>query len=234
MKYCQHCGTQLPDNAGFCLNCGRPTTQTPVNHQQILINTLSSRLKTNGIIWIVIACFQILIALNGGWTLLFIGILNVITAVNNINSSKNILTNQNGIVAAYEPLVSPIITLAYNLVFGGIIGVLGSLYYLIFIRGYVMENKQQFLSMEISSPPQNTNTTAGNAVYVNAVLTAEEAYLGVEKNIYVADLQKTLKVSFPKYVQQGQVLALRNVTGNAPTGEMVTKDVYVKVIIYGT
>ena len=234
MKYCQHCGTQLPDDASFCLKCGYPTTQAPVNHQQVMINTLSSRLKINGIIWIVIACLQILIGLNSIWTLLLIGVLNIITAVNNINSGKNILTNPKGIVAAYEPIVAPIITLVYNLILGGVIGVLGSLYYLIFIRGYVMENKQQFLAMEQTSQPQYFNSATENAIHVNAVLTPEEAYLGVEKNVYVADFQKTVKVSFPKHVQQGQVFALRNVTGNTPTGEVITKDVYVKVIIYGT
>lgn len=226
MKYCQRCGTQLPDYASFCLNCGATTTQAHANNQQELINTLSARLKTNGIIWITIAVVQILFALNGAWSLLFIAILNIISAVNDINASKRVITNQNGIIAAYEPLVSSIITLAYNLIFGGVIGILGSLYYLIFIRGYVMEHKEQFRAME--SAPQPHNATA---VYISVTLTAEEAYLGIEKAVYVAELQKTVKIKIPKYIQSGKVLALRNITGKNAYGETITRDVLVKVIV---
>ena len=47
-----------------------------------------------------------------------------------------------------EAVICPIITLAYNLVVGGVIGVVGSVYYFIALRGFVMENKEAFLALE--------------------------------------------------------------------------------------
>lgn len=62
--------------------------------------------------------------------------------------SKTLLENPNGIVAKFEPITAPIITLVYNLVIGGVIGVVGSIYYFVAIRNYVMENKQFFASLD--------------------------------------------------------------------------------------
>ena len=47
-----------------------------------------------------------------------------------------------------KPLTGPIITLIYNLLIGGVIGVAGSIYYFAAVRGYVMENEQAFLELE--------------------------------------------------------------------------------------
>lgn len=38
--------------------------------------------------------------------------------------------------------------MVYNLVIGGVIGVIGSVYYFCTIRSYVMENKQFFASLD--------------------------------------------------------------------------------------
>ena len=94
MQYCQYCGTQLVDDAKFCSNCGKMTMQIPheekqhsetsSNNHQNIVNTLSSRLKTNGIIWLVIACVQILIGLFGVWFTLIVGVLNIISAITDI------------------------------------------------------------------------------------------------------------------------------------------------------
>ena len=151
MKFCTHCGTELVDDALFCSNCGNQVAAAPMAKSELL-NKLSERLKINGIIWIVIAVIQILIGLGGAWFTLIVGVLNIVSAVKDMNYSKEVLQNPAGIVANFESLTSPIITLAYNLVIGGVIGVVGSIYYFIALRGFVMENKNAFLAMET---PQN-------------------------------------------------------------------------------
>lgn len=235
MRYCQDCGTQLVDGARFCPNCGKPSVQEHGSTRQDLIDKLSSRLKTNGIIWAAIAIIQIIWGLSGLWNLLIVGVLNIICSVTNIKNSKRILINQNGIVQAYEPIASAIITLAYNLIVGGVIGVVGSIYYLIFVRGLIMENKSRFLAMETTNPLQsNCNVQNSNIIYSSVGLTEYEAKNGVEKEVYVADLQKTLKVCVPKNIKEGQTLALHNVKGINGNGEAVKKDVYIRINIKPT
>ena len=79
---------------------------------------------------------------------MIIGVLNIISAVQDMEYSKTLLEKPNGIVAKFENLTGPVITLVYNLVIGGIIGVVGSIYYFLAIRNYVMENKQIFASLD--------------------------------------------------------------------------------------
>ena len=232
MKYCQYCGTQLPDHATFCLKCGKHTTQKSVSNQQDLIDKLSSRLKTNGIIWAAIATVQIVMGLYGKWNVLFIGILNIISAITSIKNSQRVLSNQNSIVMTYEPIAIPIITLVYNLFVGGVIGVLGSIYYLIFVRGFIMENKSRFLAMETTNPTYNNfNAPNSNQIHTVIVLTKYEANNGVQKEIYVSQIQKTLKVCVPKNIKDGQTLALRNVKGINQNGVTIKKDIYIKIDI---
>lgn len=155
MKYCTHCGKELLDEAVICVGCGctvgEQNTQT-VNNMSFdgatLLNTLSQRLNTNGIIWLVIGILQILGGIFINWFLLIVGVLNVISSVRDMKYSKTLLENSTGIVAKFEPLTGPIITLVYNLVIGGVIGVVGSIYYFFAIRNYVMENKQFFASLD--------------------------------------------------------------------------------------
>ena len=109
MKFCTHCGKELFDEAVICPGCGCATGTAPVAAapaKQDLLTKLSERVKTNGIIWIVIAIIQIIIGLCGTWL----------------------------------PLI---------------VGVVGSIYYFVALRGFVMENKNAFLALE-----QNVNTTA--------------------------------------------------------------------------
>ena len=155
MKYCTHCGKELLDEAVICVGCGcavsGQNTQT-VNNVSVdgtaLLNTLSQRLNTNGIIWLVIGILQILGGIFINWFLLIVGVLNIISSVQDMQYSKTLLENPNGIVAKFEPTTAPIITLVYNLVIGGVIGVIGSIYYFFAIRNYVMENKQFFASLD--------------------------------------------------------------------------------------
>lgn len=155
MKFCEKCGKELLDEAVICVGCGcavgEQNTQT-VNNMSFdgatLLNTLSQRLNTNGIIWLVIGILQILGGIFINWFLLIVGVLNIISSVQDMQYSKTLLENPTGIVAKFEPIVGPIITLVYNLVIGGVIGVIGSIYYFLAIRNYVMENKQFFASLD--------------------------------------------------------------------------------------
>jgi hypothetical protein len=104
--------------------------------------------KTNGIIWLVIGILQVLCGIFLNWVFLIVGVLNIISSVQDMNYSKELLEKPVGIVAKFEPIVGPIITLIYNLVIGGVIGVVGSIYYFVAIRNYVMENKQYFASLD--------------------------------------------------------------------------------------
>lgn len=154
--YCSKCGKEIVPNAAFCISCGSAvksdsyqTAKSDFNTNKTLLITLSQRLNTNGIIWLVIGIIQILCGIFINWFLLIVGVLNIISSVQDMQYSKTMLENSSGIVAKFEPLTGPIITLIYNLVIGGVIGVVGSIYYFFAIRNYVMENKQLFASLDI-------------------------------------------------------------------------------------
>lgn len=155
MKYCTHCGKELVDEAIICVGCGcavggqNPQAfNCPSVDGSVLLNTLSQRLKTNGIIWLVIGILQIIGGVTLDWFLMIVGVLNVISSVQDMQYSKTVLEKPSGIIAKFEPLTGPIITLVYNLVIGGVIGVIGSIYYFFAIRNYVMEHKQSFASYD--------------------------------------------------------------------------------------
>jgi len=189
-------------------------------------------LKTNGIIWLIIAGIQIIVGLFGAWFVLIVGVLNIVSAVTDIKNRERILTNQNGIVKAYQPITNAIITLIYNIVIGGLIGVLGSIYYLVFVRGFVMENKNQFLEMENENLIQNsTNSQDNKIIYVDVILTEQEAANGIQKEISLEGLQNPLKVNIPKNMKDGNVLALRNVKIVGKNKETSEKDIYIKIVI---
>lgn len=149
MKYCMKCGKELFDEAVICPGCGCPTNRTVVQPPQPeLLQQLSERVKTNGVIWLVVAAIQILCGVFFNWYLLVVGVLNVVTAIQDLSYSKTVLTTPAGIVKRFEPLAGPIVTLIYNLIFGGLIGVAGSIYYLTAIRSFVMERREAFQRFE--------------------------------------------------------------------------------------
>ncbi len=151
MKYCSYCGKELLDEAVLCVGCGcavaRPAQPQTGCSNESLLQKLSARVRTNGIIWLVIGCLQILGGIFFNWFLLVVGVLNIVSAIQDLNFSNTVKENPSGIVKRFEPLAGPIIALVYNLVIGGIIGVAGSIYYFVAVRNLVMENKAQFDSM---------------------------------------------------------------------------------------
>ena len=151
MKYCTHCGKELFDEAVICVECGCAVSDQNIIAAKnlfgagtALLNTLSQRVNTNGIIWLVIGVLQILGGLFINWILLIVGALNILSSVQDVQYSKTLQEDPTGIVEKYEPVTGPIVALVYNLIFGGIIGVVGSIYYFAQIRGFVMQNKEAF------------------------------------------------------------------------------------------
>lgn len=149
-KFCTRCGSEVNEEAVVCLKCGCavPKDKPAGVSESNILTTVSQRININGIIWIVVASLQILIGLSGAFTCIIVGVLNLISVIKDIKYSKAILENPVGIVDGVKPLTSAIITLVYNLVIGGVIGVAGSIYYLLAVRGYVLENEQAFLELE--------------------------------------------------------------------------------------
>ena len=152
-KYCTHCGNEVNENAVICVKCGCAIKPDNANNtSQVyspgVVAKLSQRLTTNAVIWLVIAGLQILAGLAINWFLLIVGALNLASGIGCIKFSKKISTQPTGIIKEFKPLTGPIITLIYNLIFGGIIGIIGSIYYLIAIRGFVVENENEFVRIE--------------------------------------------------------------------------------------
>jgi len=150
MKYCRQCGKELFDEAVICPGCGCSTGHKQQTNAEIstLLTNLSEKVKTNGVIWLIIGILQIVAGIFVNWWMLIVGVLNIVSSINDMNYSKTLADNPSGIVKRYEPLAGPIITLVYNLVIGGVIGVIGSIYYFVAIRSFVMENKAAFEKLD--------------------------------------------------------------------------------------
>ena len=151
MKYCTHCGKELLDEAVICVGCGcavndqyARSAKTAHIDKEAIINTLEQRINTNGIIWLVIGILQIVGGIFINWYLLIVGALNIVSSVQDMNNSKKLAEDPAGIAQKYKQLTGPIIALVYNVLIGGIIGVVGSIYYFFAIRSYILENELYF------------------------------------------------------------------------------------------
>ncbi len=142
MKFCKTCGYGMDEIAQQCTNCGSMMDSANTMSDDKL-KELSNRLKINGIIWLIIGICQVC-----SFVCAIVGILNIISAIRDLQSSKNVFTYRVGLVNAYTPITGFVITLIYNLIFGGVIGIVGSLYYYFCIRGYVMDNKDYFNTLK--------------------------------------------------------------------------------------
>ena len=102
--------------------------------------TLSAREKIAAIIWLIIGIFQCLscvFIISGAW--------NIYASITRFKQAKLVLTPWPGIVNNYDKWISSIIYgIVINVLFGGLIGVAGSIYDLVAIRGYVLSNKAVF------------------------------------------------------------------------------------------
>lgn len=155
-------------------------TYAPYNSAPIptenLLSRLSSKMNTNGIVWIIVACLQVIIGLYNliigleissyrtdgttyiisGLFVLVVAALNFVNASKDIKYSKEILSRPVGIVAKFDPIGGYIGNLVYNILFGGIVGVVGSIFTLT-IRNYVLTNRAYFNSLEAQFTSGQTN-----------------------------------------------------------------------------
>lgn len=178
--YCSKCGAELQENAVFCNRCGQAIgTQTSATQSNIyqqtayqssspnIVKQLSGKIKTEAIIWIIVASLQVIIGLLNiisgidlynyyedglvniitGFFVLFVAIVNYVNSSRDFKYSREILTNPIGIVAKFSPIGPYIGNLFYNLIFGGIIGVAGSIFGFI-TRNFVVSNQQAFRAIE--------------------------------------------------------------------------------------
>jgi len=102
--------------------------------------TLSAREKIAAIIWLIIGicqCLSCVFIISGAW--------NIYASITRFKQAKLVLTPWPGIVNNYDKWISSIIYgIVINVLFGGLIGVAGSIYDLVAIRGYVLSNKAVF------------------------------------------------------------------------------------------
>lgn len=132
-----------------------------------LIKNLSSKVKMEGVIWTVIASLQVIaglcfiiagiILMNdnedgtsnliSGGIVLFVAIINFSIAIGDLTYSKSVLVKPIGIVEKYKPVSGLVGTLIYNLVVGGVIGVVGIVFGFA-TRSYVMNNSEAFIKIE--------------------------------------------------------------------------------------
>ncbi len=110
-----------------------------------LVEKYSTKVKTNAIIWLIIGIIQVC-----SMVTIVVGVLNIISATNGLKHSKAVLERPVGIANRVRPLAMPIIVLTYNLLFGGIIGVIGSIYYFVAIREFVLDREKEFAEIEES------------------------------------------------------------------------------------
>ena len=142
-------------------------TVPPLQPMQLL-QTLSTKMKNEAIIWFAIAGVQVLVGLinliyggllfleyeefntfiSNGIFLWVVAALNIFNAKKDFEYSKDVLTTPVGVVAKFEPLKDLIIALVYNLFFGGVIGVVAIIYSFL-TRDFVIKNKQGFNELEV-------------------------------------------------------------------------------------
>lgn len=170
--FCSKCGKEISDGTSFCPHCGHLQTggvkpKVSAAPTQNILTGLASKIKMEAYAWIGVAVIQVIIGiynisvgldlnswgLDGstniiaGIVVMAVAAMNGYTSYKDINYSKEIFNNPVGIVAKYKPINSVIITLVYNLVLGGVIGVVGSIFGFI-TRNYVIVNEQEFLALE--------------------------------------------------------------------------------------
>ena len=164
-KFCEKCGSELVEGNKFCPSCGADVYNKSSDNVNNVINSpekvrklitqLSQKNQTNAIIWGALGVVQIIIAMctityygfaTGIWTLV-VGILNVYSGYKDFTYSKELLKKPVAIISRYESATPIVIALIYNLIFGGIIGIAGSLYE-ISIRNFVLNNKTEFEQAE--------------------------------------------------------------------------------------
>lgn len=168
MKYCSKCGKELLDEAVICTGCGCAVggdfSYNDKNHKQmdgkVLLKQLQRKLKAETQLWTWIGIAQAVVgiilfvnALDGEFfigfpiSLFVISIVNLCSSFERKRFSKAINVKPVGIIKRYESFFGYVFNFIYNLIFGGVIGVAGSIYG-IMTRNFVLKNEMLFSKME--------------------------------------------------------------------------------------
>lgn len=151
--FCGNCGSGLSGDERFCPICGKPVIYLNIQ----VLHELSHKEKVSFYIWLVIACCQILIGFlyPTSWGC---AIWNFIGCYMTYRFSQKILREPVGIYKHYsDELITDIIFLVINLVFGGVIGVI-AVAYDIHIRQFAMNHQNDLLSIEDDFIRKNYNS----------------------------------------------------------------------------
>lgn len=148
--YCKSCGRTLPDGVTYCDVCEIELSGSGkrgfvdeglVTLPNETTNWLSRRVQANGVVWLFIALYQIIagipLAVAGyGIAMIACGIWNIVQCAKDFRFSKQILACNNieharSIVTAIDRSKnSTIVFLFINLFLGGILGVIGCIFWL--------------------------------------------------------------------------------------------------------
>ncbi len=153
--YCKVCGASYSGSSGYCPSCGSAldSTGSSGTYDVVLPNMttrwLASRVQTNAVIWLFIALYQIIVGIplavvGYGVAMVFCGIWNIvmcnkdfafakrIRACNNVDTARSIVSTID------QSKTSTIIALFVNLFLGGLLGVIGCIFWLI-LRSKVLD-----------------------------------------------------------------------------------------------
>lgn len=180
-KFCNSCGAPN-DNSDIYSNAPRqPQTQPQRNYQYqptvsfqpiayvapspgSLIAQLSKKIKTEAIVWTIIASLQTVAGLYNIWYgidweeganitsgifLLLVAGLNFFTCGKDFAYAKSVFSNPTGIIKKYKPIGTYIFNALYNLLLGGVIGIVGTIFCFV-TRKLVVDNEQSFAEIENS------------------------------------------------------------------------------------
>lgn len=149
-KFCSYCGKEVDPLAEICLNCGMaikkgiPSSASSSLTKEDAYKKLAEHEKNSAIIWFVIAAIQILIGCFTYYTPVLVGAWNIYAGITRMKYSKSLLEMPSGVYEYFEKQgTSNIVFLIINLFLGGIIGAIASAYD-IYIRKFVMDNKDLF------------------------------------------------------------------------------------------
>jgi hypothetical protein len=196
MPFCEKCGKEIKDGDRFCTRCGAQVVSdtfknhnncnsndalqpvynnsnyayvsnpTDVNCQKLCIDLLIKKIKTEAVVWIIVASIQIIISIvyirfgikihignssdDIGSTLVIsalimiaIAIINYISAYKNFLHIKAIMSGCYDILEHYVPIRNMVFVLVYNLMFTGLVGAVGAIFGFL-TRNFIIKNKVVF------------------------------------------------------------------------------------------